>query len=551
MHRKALEHLPRRSRIARERQQHVGGSAREQLFRRFGSELRRRCLVDRTPERERVDDLWGVGARHGKALHQGPLRGVLDLGSEQEHEHARVGVQRQETTEPRCVAPARLGEMARMDGGSVREAAEQALVDLFLRVIAGVDLREATEHPLDARVGTRVRGECRERLVGVAIELQGEREHRLRIGMQLDHPLQQSARLHEVSKAADTDPALGEIEQDVLGHSRIREKVIQPSFVTLGEQYVHDAAKLVGRCVRRARDHVIGLMERQDGTLLRRERGENLSAAVGIEDPGHQRSWLDVGRGDHARILTRALGALGDATRLPSGAHRALDAAVDRCAGEFAYAARMHRTRHAWPMLAAFVVASALAIGCGGAPPRGDGEVATRDTSRTVPPNEQWTADDIALFERIVTGAPGTVIDIDHLTPAQLARAAQAIRRLHAVPHPGGRAERRVLLLWALGPQVHVQLCVSSDPVVPEHADRPYSIELLLALAASIIETSDPVQQQRAGVEGVLVNYQAARAEGADAQPIFEALLAQRAADGLLARATALATCAGPGTLDP
>jgi len=171
---------------------------------------------------------------------------------------------------------------------------------------------------------------------------------------------------------------------------------------------------------------------------------------------------------------------------------------------------------------------------------------------RTRAPNGQWTAEDIATFERLATGRAGTAIDIDHLTPTQLASVAGAIRALHARAEPDGHEERRALLLWAVGTtQVHIVVSARAGEVAPSRTDHPYLLELTLALAASVIETPDGTEQQLRALQGLLTYYEAARRAGATDQPMLDALVADRDAGRLGERAAEQAHGIGAGSVDP
>jgi hypothetical protein len=201
----------------------------------------------------------------------------------------------------------------------------------------------------------------------------------------------------------------------------------------------------------------------------------------------------------------------------------------------------------------ALLVWGLLASGCGGGRRAAQAEPAPRtSTPHTRAPNGQWTAEDIATFETLATGRAGTFIDIDHLTPQQLASVARSIRAVVAQAEPAAHEERRTLLLWALGTQqVHIVVSARASEIVPTHADHSYLIELTLALGGAVIETPDGVEQQLRGLTGLLTYYEAARAAGAAQQPVLDALLADRDAGRLPDRAAEQAHGLAAGSVEP
>lgn len=200
-------------------------------------------------------------------------------------------------------------------------------------------------------------------------------------------------------------------------------------------------------------------------------------------------------------------------------------------------------------MLAALLT---LVAACGGSATATGGRASSPGTARRTRAYGQWTAGDVAVLERIATGEAGTFIDLDHLTGPQLANVARAIRATHGIAHPGARSERRALILWMMGPQVHVRICAMLDEVVPAEADRPYSLELMLALTASVIESRDPTEQWLAALRGLVTNYRASRATGAQEYALLEALAAEEAAGTLAARAAHMGSCSPTvGSVDP
>lgn len=115
--------------------------------------------------------------------------------------------------------------------------------------------------------------------------------------------------------------------------------------------------------------------------------------------------------------------------------------------------------------------------------------------------------------------------DMSHLTREQLAALALGIRSLHSDPYsPRAQGMRAGLLQWLIAtPQVSVVVCAGLGPMLPSGDAHAYASELMLSMAASVIEDgrdpADPVTATTHGILGMLVYYQAVvAAEGASAR---------------------------------
>ena len=105
-----------------------------------------------------------------------------------------------------------------------------------------------------------------------------------------------------------------------------------------------------------------------------------------------------------------------------------------------------------------------------------------------------------------------TEIDMNDLSRAQLTRLAATIRALHQ--NPSELSARRELLLWTLAtPQVHLVICDGPATLLARDERHPYLPELMLGLAASIIEDGrvrvDPVRAYAQALRGVALYYEA------------------------------------------
>lgn len=134
-----------------------------------------------------------------------------------------------------------------------------------------------------------------------------------------------------------------------------------------------------------------------------------------------------------------------------------------------------------------------------------------------------------------------TEIDPNDLTRSQLASFAAVIRALHDDPSSERALDaRRQLLLWLVdSPQVTVTVCGGVLELLPENPSHPYASELLLSMAASVIEdgrdAADPVAATFRELQGMLLYYTAVlRAEGDTARnPELDSLLAMARDDAL------------------
>lgn len=130
-----------------------------------------------------------------------------------------------------------------------------------------------------------------------------------------------------------------------------------------------------------------------------------------------------------------------------------------------------------------------------------------------------------------------TEIDMNNLSRAQLARLAATIRALHR--NPSDLGARRELMIWTLAtPQVHLVICDGPATLLVRDEAHPYLPELMLGLAASVIEDGrarvDPVRAYAQALRGVALYYEAlVSIDRSAADPIMERLRSLAASGAL------------------